>query len=175
MYSDVEQTLFHAVIEPDMPGVEDSIAAACQKGANPDLVCVESSSSCGLVREGLTLLTYSIHEGNLEIVEVLLRSGADPDRVDKLGWTPWMASTVAADYRDEIQALLTEYGASQEGGQIGQLCRAIYSGNVAAAKALQPSEKDFRLLAGFRVDLLRHQLTCKQHDMFVYLVEAGMP
>ena len=175
MYSNLDKRLFSAVLEPRKSGAISLIKTCCDEGANPNLVTIETSTSMGHVQAGHTLLTFSVHEGNSRAVEALLDCGADVNLADELGWTPWMASTVAFDKRDIIQEILLKNGAYQDGAYIGDLIHAISDGNMELAKYLFTSEKDLIQISNFRVDLLRHQLRNKQTDMFLYLLEVGMP
>ena len=175
MYSKLDKRLFSAVLEPRKSGAISLIRTCCDEGANPNLVTIETSTSMGHVQAGHTLLTFSVHEGNSRAVEALLDCGADVNLADELGWTPWMASTVAFDKRDIIQEILLKNEANQDGAYIGDLIRAISDGNTELAKSLFTSEKDLIQISNFRVDLLRHQLRNKQTDMFLYLLEVGMP
>jgi len=57
-------------------------------------------------------LVYACEKDNLEVVEALLKKGADPNRFVELHWTPLEAAFVnKRDNRLEIAKLLIEYGA----------------------------------------------------------------
>ncbi len=171
--SDIE--LFDVAIEPWVPGAIQKIKKYCAEGANPNLICMGASTTRGPVQKGLTLLTHSIHNGASRAVESLLEGGADPNLKDMLGWTPWMASSTAFDKRERIQTLLKEYGVVTEGGHIGELCSAIFDGDLNTAQAALSSPDDLQVLSTFRVDLIGHQIRNKQIEMLTYLLESGMP
>lgn len=125
------KALLQAVIEPRKAGAIGQLQDACAAGADPNGICPETSSSSGPVRAGRTLLTHAIAEGASRVVEKLLECGADANRIDELGWSPWMASTLAEESkRERIQGLLTHFGARKEGDHLGDLARAIYNGEV---------------------------------------------
>ncbi|RBP48814.1 ankyrin repeat domain-containing protein [Arenicella xantha] len=63
--SDIE--LFDVAIEPWIPGAIQKIKKYCTEGANPNLVCMNASTTRGPVTKGLTLLTHSVHEGAFRV------------------------------------------------------------------------------------------------------------
>ncbi len=171
----LNQRLLQAVIEPRKYGAIRDIEEACAAGADPNRICPDTSSSRGPVRAGSTLLTHAIHEGSSRAVEKLLAGGADPNLMDELGWTPWMASTLVDESkRDRIQELLRRYGARREGDSIGELARAIYDGAVDRAAGLFASTRDLEILPTFRVDLVRHTINAKNTPMLELLIRHGL-
>lgn len=174
MSKQADKKLLQAVLEPRLAGSIEAIPEACAAGADPNAIVPETSTSMGYVRGGSTLLNHAIHEESSRAVEKLLESGADPNLADPNGWTPWMASTLADDKQERIQALLQQYGASREGEHIGQLIRAIGEGDVDRARSLLQSDHDLHIVATFRVDLVRHQVINGNVQMLAFLLDNGM-
>ncbi|MEM9744086.1 MAG: ankyrin repeat domain-containing protein [Pseudomonadota bacterium] len=169
--------LLRAVLNPRKPGALKAINEACTAGADPNaLLSVDSTDLAPCpVRIGSTLLTHSIGQDALNAVKALLACGADPNRADSDGWTPWMASTLADESkRDRIQAALLEHGAKTSGEHIGSLISAIYDGDVAAVPALIESDDDMAIVATFRVDLVGHHVDSGNVAMLSLLAEHGM-
>ncbi|MEM7250719.1 MAG: ankyrin repeat domain-containing protein [Pseudomonadota bacterium] len=163
--------LLEAVIEPRRKGAIDRIKEACAAGADPNRICPETSSSHGLVRGGTTLLTYAISQENVRVVETLLECGASPDLADRLGWTPWMASTaIDESKRARMQSLLAQFGATTSGEHIGTLARAIFAGDVVRAESLIVSNEDPKILSTFRVDLVARQVATRNESMLALLL-----
>lgn len=170
-----EAQLLQSVIEPRRPGAIGQIAAACAAGADPNGLCPETSSSRGPVRAGRTLLTHAIQDWSSRVVEKLLECGADPNLADRLGWTPWMASTLVDESkRSRIQGLLLQFGARPEGDGIRALADAIYDGCVERAAALLESAPDLERLSAFRVDLVRHTIFKQNTAMLELLIRHGL-
>lgn len=170
-----QKLLLEAVLEPRRPGAMQQIEDACKSGADPDAVIAETSTSRGHVPGGRTLLTHSVHEEASKAVSRLLECGADPNRADELGWTPWMASTlVDGSKQTRIRAALEQHGAAPSGDHIGGLARAIANGDVDGARALATSDHDFEILTSFRVDLVGRQVAGGNPDMLEFLLERGM-
>lgn len=168
--------LLRAVLEPRKSGALKAIRQACADGADPNRTCPDTSTAAGHVRGGSTLLTHSITCDASRVVDVLLECGADPNRADDNGWTPWMASTLADESkRDRIQASLSDAGASRDGEHIGQLARAVFNGDVGQAADLIQSDADILPLATFRTDLLGTQMHDGNTAMVRWLLEQGMP
>jgi hypothetical protein len=171
-----DERLLQAVLAPRRPGAIRQIADACAAGADPNGLIPEACDAPGPVRVGSTLLTQAIQDDALRAVEQLLEQGASPNLADDNGWTPWMASTLAAESkRARIQALLLEHGADRDGEHIGELARAIYAGDLDRAAAAIDLHSDLHILAGYRVDLLGHQILHANLDMLEWLLEQGMP
>lgn len=170
-----DKLLLDAVLEPRRPGALQQINDACDSGADPNAIIAETSTSRGHVPGGRTLLTHSVHEEASKAVSRLLDRGADPNLADQLGWTPWMASTLIDDSKQQrIQAALEQHGAIRQGEHIGELARAIANGDVDGAKALARSDRDFEILKSFRVDLVGRQVPGGNPRMLEYLLERGM-
>lgn len=171
-----DERLLQAVLAPRRPGAIRQIADACAAGADPNGLIPEACDAPGPVRVGSTLLTQAIQDDALRAIEQLLEQGASPNLADDNGWTPWMASTLAAESkRARIQALLLEHGADRDGEHIGELARAIYAGDLDRAAAAIDLHSDLHILAGYRVDLLGHQILHANLDMLEWLLEQGMP
>ncbi|MGI9271443.1 MAG: ankyrin repeat domain-containing protein [Woeseiaceae bacterium] len=170
-----DKKLLRAVLEPRKQGALKQIADACAAGADPNRICPETSTSNGYVRGGSTLLTQAISDWSSKAVAKLLECGADPNLVDRNGWTPWMASTLVDESkRDRIQKSLTEYGASTDGEHIGRLARAIADGDVDQATKLTETDQDLQVLSSFRVDLVGHQISTDNPKMLEFLLQRGM-
>ncbi len=175
MTGKLDKALLKAVLEPRRPGALEKISSACAAGADPNMICPETSTAAGFVPGGSTLLTQAIRACESKAVARLLGSGADPNLADQNGWTPWIASTLADESkRRRIQASLVEHGAEQVGDHIGELARAIAGGDVDRAGQLNQSPEDFKILSTFRVDLVGHQIRSGNARMLEYLLESGM-
>ncbi len=174
--SKAQKKLLAAVLEPRKPGALAQISEAVLAGADPNGICPETSTSRGPVRAGSTLLTHSVHEEATRAVARLLECGADPNLEDENGWTPWMASTLAGESkRRTLQSDLKEHGAADDRGHIGELARAIGNGDLAEARTLVRSSRDFEALSRFRVDLIGTQISTRHHAMLDYLLRQGVP
>lgn len=170
-----DKDLLQAVLEPRKKGALKQIAAACAAGADPNAICPEGSTSRGHIRPGNTLLTHSIHEWASRAVQKLLECGADPNLEDENGWTPWMASTVVDESKqDRIQKSLLEFGARRDGDHIGQLVRAVYDGDVEQASKLIKSDDDMKVISNFRIDLVGHQIANGNPQMLELLLARNM-
>lgn len=169
-----DRKLFAVVIAEEAPNCIPRIKELCAQGADPNLICRDTSSSRGYVRGGLSLLTYAAQEGASLIVEGLLASGADPNRRDEHGWTPWAASTIAFEHKERIQALLKEHGSTMEGDHLGRLLRAILDGELESARELLQSGEDLRILSASRADLVYLSITNGHLEMLDYLMGNGM-
>lgn len=171
-----DKELLRAVLEPRKEGAMEQIQKSCAAGADPNGLCPECNTQRGYVRAGSTLLTHVIHEGSFRAVNKLLECGADPNLGDQNGWTPWMASTLVDESpRSKIQASLLRFGARKDGEYIGQLARAIFSGDVEQASKLLKSERDLEVLSSFRVDLVGRQIANNDARMLEFLLERNMP
>jgi ankyrin repeat protein len=174
--SAADQQLLEAVLAPRRPQALRRIIEACVAGADPNGRIPRGCDAGRSVCVGSTLLTQAIQDAASRAVETLLEQGADASLADDNGWTPWMASTLAdASKRGRIQALLADHGASRAGEHIGELARAIMDGDPARAAANLGSRNDLRILAAFRVDLLRHQILNANAEMLEWLLAQGMP
>lgn len=170
-----DEDLLQAVLEPRKPGALQKIADACEAGADPNAVCPAMDCMTARMREGTTLLTHAIDAWESKAVRKLLECGADPNRADRHGWTPWMVSTLVDESkRRKIQDSLSEFGADKKGEHIGDLARAIFDGDTGKAASLIQSDQDLEILKTFRVDLLGHQVTTGNTSMLQMLVERGM-
>lgn len=175
MSGKAQKELLRAVLEPRKPGALDRIAESCTKGADPDALCPETSTSMGPVSGGSTLLTHSIHTAASNVVSKLLECGASASLIDKNGWTPWMASTLCDESkRRRIQEALSRHGADTGGEHIGDVARAIFAGNVEQAAALIENAGDLGVLATFRVDLVARQVSSGNTAMLELLLGNGM-
>lgn len=167
--------LLRAVLEPRMDGALQAIAEACEAGADPNSICPECSTSSGPVQAGSTLLTQAIQDWASNAVKALLECGADPNLADQNGWTPWMASTLVDESKqDKIQDTLLQYGSDKKGEHIGQLASAIADGDVDRVTTLIQSDKDLEFLSTFRVDLMGHQIGNGNPSMLEFLLERNM-
>lgn len=176
MTTQVDKELLRAVLEPRKEGALQQITKSCDAGADPNGICPEGSTPRGYVRAGSTLLTHAIHEGSFRAVNKLLECGADPNLEDQNGWTPWTASTLVDESpRSKIQAPLLRFGARKDGEHIGQLARAILSGEVELALKLLKSDRDLEVLSSFRVDLVGRQIANNNAPMLELLLERNMP
>ena len=175
MYTPLAQKLFHAVLDPYAPDAIDTTKPALAEGANPNLICEDASSTSGYVRGGLSLLVYAIQDADLKLIRALLAAGADVNLKDQLGWTPWVASLLAPDYKQKIQKLLLENGAVKHSEHLEQLCHAIYEGDFVLAKESFKTKEDLQLLSNFRVDLVQKNISDKHNEMLSFLFDNGMP
>ena len=175
MYTPLDQKLFDAVLDPYAPDAIDTIKRALAEGANPNLICEDASSTSGYLRGGLSLLVYAIQDADLKLIRALLAAGADVNLKDQLGWTPWVASLLAPDYKQKIQTLLLENGAVKHSKHVAQLCHAIYEGDVALVKESFKTKEDLQLLSNFRVDLVQKNISDKHNEMLSFLFDNGMP
>ncbi len=127
---DAQQQLFMAVAFSSIPEIE----VAHSNGADLD----------GFFEEGETPLTEAIlgGTGNPEAVKELLRLGANPDKKDRNGWTPWNAclsllhNRVVKEKQEQIQKLLAEHNASHEGEEIIYLWRYSMDGDIDNVRLL---------------------------------------
>ncbi|WP_296805854.1 DUF4253 domain-containing protein [Thiocapsa sp.] len=83
------QSLYLAIARSDQPDGARRIAELCAAGVHRDAV----------FENGCTPLTEAIQGGmgSSRAVQVLLAHGADPNRRDRNGWTPWGACFAARD------------------------------------------------------------------------------
>ncbi|CAB0043897.1 unnamed protein product [Trichogramma brassicae] len=93
----VTESLLRAGVDPNSANVEGSTALhiVCKKGKGADVSAkMLFEISCDDVRvdvrdkRGNAPLHLALIEGNKEVVELLLRNGADPNLADSEGWTP---------------------------------------------------------------------------------------
>ena len=169
------EKLLQAVLEPRKAGAIAAITDACAAGADPNAVIPEGSTAPVRLFPGRTLLTHSVHEEASRACKALLTAGADPKLRDKLGWTPWMATTlVDAAKQREIRDALAEAGGTPDGEHIGTLVRAVYDGDVARSEALLQGPDDVQVLASYRVDLLAKQVGDRNLAMIEWLLARGL-
>lgn len=107
---------------------------ALQYGADPTLVTS--------IYQGSALI-YATHQGQVEIVELLIAAGAPLNRVNNLGWTALLEATILGDggvaHQQIVDALLTA-GADptiQDREGRSPLDHAIARGHTALVKRLQ--------------------------------------
>ena len=175
MAGKADRLLLKAVLEPRKPGAIKQIADACDRGADPNARCPETSTSAGPVAGGSTLLTHSVSTGAAKAVEALLDAGADPNLADANSWTPWMASTLVDESkRKKIQEHLRARGADETGDHIGQLARAIVAGDLDSAIEHIADDRDLAVLGNFRVDLVGRQVSTGNLPMLEFLLSRGM-
>ena len=92
--------LFLAIEQGDIDGVSKAI----ENGVD-----VNQSDSRKLIAEGATPLHEVAHRGQVEIVSVLLESGANVNARDFGGWTPLLRACNAS--KTEVAAVLINAGA----------------------------------------------------------------
>jgi len=122
--ANAQQQLFLAITFSNTKDIEQAIS----QGADIN----------GLVNEGNTALTEAIlgGMGSPEAVKELLRLGANPDKEDGNGWTPWNAclsrlhDRVVEDEQREIQELLSNYNAKTDGEETVYLWRHALNGSL---------------------------------------------
>lgn len=75
------------------------------------------------------------------LVEALIELGANPNKPDRNGWTPWMVCVdrlhdpVVAEEQAAIRAILERCGVDRRGEEAVLLCQRVAAGDFAALKA----------------------------------------
>ncbi len=131
------QELLFAVAFSDVEGVRRLAAGAdldewTKKGETLLLAAIRDAAPAEIVGK----------RGNpAELVGLLLELGADPNRPDRAGWTPWMACLSRVDdrvVRDDqlvIRDLLAARGVDRGGEELLHLVRDAAAGDLAAVRA----------------------------------------
>ena len=131
----VQQELYQAIAFSNLPGVADTtnqISIAYKNGADLD----------AFFEDGETPLTEAIMGGigSYKAVKELLLLGANPNKTDKNGWSPWNAcisrlhDRSVAEEQEKIKTVLTEYKANREGEEVINLWQAAQNGDYDRVK-----------------------------------------
>ena len=122
---------------------EDKYANICHK--QPETKVIFKTKHFEIMKADLntsssgnhTPLTYAIFKENVEIVEVLIKSGADVDQEDDDGWTPLVMAIDKGNH--EITSLLIRNGANPnilDTKKRTPITEAIDKGNLKILKLL---------------------------------------
>jgi ankyrin repeat protein len=130
------ESLFSAIAWIDHPGMNGDFKAQMEDA-------IESGADVnGFSEDGQTALTAAIEGGmgSPSAVKILLQHGADPDKRDNLGWTPWgtclsrIEDRVVAEEMGVIKSLLKEANADRSDEVYLSFQKSLLDGDLDAVK-----------------------------------------
>jgi Ankyrin repeats (3 copies)/Ankyrin repeats (many copies) len=128
---------------------------------------------------GRTLLHDAAAAGNLAIVEMMLRAGADPNATDQYGHTPLYCVGNAYNIKggENVVRVLVQRGANVHAHDGIKHCTALHMaarrGNVPVAAALLDCGADIEARDGLGDTALRRAVNCGKAEMAAFLLSRG--
>lgn len=128
-----------------------------------------------------TLLHEVAGQGNVRIVDVLVRLGADPNASDGYGQTPlyWVSNAYPYDgaARAAVVATLVQAGANVNVREKVKGCSALHMaarrGNVLVAQALLEGGANIEARDKYGDTPLHRAVKCRQAEMVTFLLASG--
>ena len=129
--SDPNKDLFLAINFSEHPGIEEDYTQKIEPAV------LQGADINGYSEDGETPLTSAIGGGmgSPKAVKELLRLGADPNKKDRNGWSPWTSclmrldDNVVRDRMHEIRAVLMQHEVDQSDGVLIELQQQTLNGN----------------------------------------------
>jgi truncated hemoglobin YjbI len=128
---------------------------------------------------GRTLLHGAAAAGSLDVVELLLQLGADPNTTDEAGHAPLycVGNECSADTGGDVVRLLAQRGANLDAQDGVKRCTALHMaarrGNVSVARALLDCGADIEARDSVGDTPLRRAVNCGKINLAALLLERG--